>query len=383
MKPNPNSLASGVWHLASGPDMVTLFVCGDVMTGRGIDQILPHPSPPNLYEPAVSSALEYVALAEHEHGPIPRTVDDAYVWGDALEELQRRKPAARIINLETSITASDQPAPKGINYRMHPANIGVLTAAGVDCATLANNHVLDWGDVGLYETLDALKQAGIRTTGAGRTLEEAESPAIIDVDGGRVLVLAVGGDDSGVPRSWSADPTMPGVNWIGEYSARAVDRVAHVVGAAKRDRDIVIVSLHWGANWGYDIPDEHREFAHQLIDRAHVDLIVGHSSHHVKAIEVYNDRAILYGCGDFLNDYEGITGTPEGYRDDLTFMYFPTIDLATGQLSSLELVPMLIRNFRLQRPSTADARWLRDTLDRECRSFGTSVVEHAGLLTIG
>src|SRR5262245_236449 len=111
------------------------------MLGRGIDQILSHPSAPNLYEPAVTSALEYVALTERAHGAIPRGADDAYVWGDALEVLRRRNPAARIINLETSITTSDRPAPKGINYRMHPANIGVLTAAGIDCATLANNHV--------------------------------------------------------------------------------------------------------------------------------------------------------------------------------------------------------------------------------------------------
>ena len=98
----------------------TLFLCGDVMTGRGIDQILRHPSRPVLYERAVTSALEYVGLAEHAHGPIPRRVDPTYVWGVALEELERRRPAARIINLETSITTHEDAAPKGINYRMHP-----------------------------------------------------------------------------------------------------------------------------------------------------------------------------------------------------------------------------------------------------------------------
>src|SRR5262245_18251515 len=121
------------------------------MTGRGVDQLLPHPSNPQLYEPVVRSSLEYVATAERAHGPLHRPVDYRYVWGDALTELERRRPAARIVNLETSVTTSERAAPKGINYRMHPANIGVLSAAGIDCATLGNNHVLDWGREGLLE----------------------------------------------------------------------------------------------------------------------------------------------------------------------------------------------------------------------------------------
>lgn len=123
--------------------MITLFLCGDVMTGRGIDQILPHPSQPQLYEPYVRSAHEYVALAEQVNGPIPRPVDAAYVWGAALLEFDRRRPDVRIVNLETAITTSEDREAKGINYRMHPANIACLTAAGIDCCTLANNHVLD------------------------------------------------------------------------------------------------------------------------------------------------------------------------------------------------------------------------------------------------
>ncbi|HEX9877896.1 MAG TPA: CapA family protein, partial [Gammaproteobacteria bacterium] len=147
---------------------VTLMLCGDVMLGRGIDQILPHPSSPVLYEGYVRSALDYVALAERTNGPIPRAVPFSYVWGDALDELDRRKPDLRIINLETAVTRSDRPELKGINYRMNPANLPCVGAAGIDCCVLANNHVLDWGREGLLETLDAVKQAGIKTAGAGR-----------------------------------------------------------------------------------------------------------------------------------------------------------------------------------------------------------------------
>jgi len=356
----------------------TLFLCGDVMTGRGVDQVLPHPCRPNLYERVVTSALEYVALAEHAYGPIPRPVDPAYVWGVALAELERRRPDARIINLETSVTTSEAAAPKGINYRMNPANVSVLSVAGIDCAALANNHVLDWGPSGLRETLDTLARTGIRVAGAGATRAEAEAPAIIDVSGGgRVLVFAFGAPDSGVPSDWAAAAAVPGVAWIGDYSPRTVGRVRAIVAAAKHEGDVVVVSIHWGSNWGYEISHEHRWFAHQLIERAGVDVVHGHSSHHVKAIEVHRGRAILYGCGDFLNDYEGIHGA-EDYRDDLAMMYFPTLDLASGELRALEMVPLLIRNFRLQQPGQADATWLRETLDRECRPLGSGVAERNG-----
>lgn len=348
------------------------------MTGRGVDQILPHPCPPILYEPLVRSALQYVSLAERAHGPIGRPADLAYVWGVAMDELEQRKPVARIINLETSVTTSAQAVPKGINYRMHPANVGVLSAAGIDCAVLANNHVLDWGLQGLRETLDALANAGVRIAGAGHNRAEAEAPAILDVgEQSRLLVFAFGAVDSGVPASWAADAAVPGVNWIGDYSARTVDHVGDLVAAFRRPGDIVVASIHWGSNWGYEIPHDHRRFAHALIDRAGVDLVYGHSSHHVKAIEIYRGRGIFYGCGDFLNDYEGIHG-PKDFRDDLTMMYFPTLDTRSGELTALEMVPLLIRNFRLQRPDAADARWLCDTLDRECRQFGAGVFEREG-----
>ena len=140
---------------------VTLFVCGDVMTGRGIDQILPDPSAPELQESCVRDAREYVALAEQVNGPLARPVDFRYIWGDALAELDRVSPHARIINLETSITTSDTYWPgKGIHYRMNPRNVPCLTAARVDVCALANNHVLDFGYAGLEETLRTLEAEG-------------------------------------------------------------------------------------------------------------------------------------------------------------------------------------------------------------------------------
>ncbi|MDO8438273.1 MAG: CapA family protein [Nitrosomonadaceae bacterium] len=353
--------------------VITLFVCGDVMTGRGVDQVLPHPGNPVLYEPYMKSATGYVQIAEEANGPIPKPVDYSYIWGDALAELARVKPDARIINLETSVTQSDEAESKSINYRMHPANIPCITAAHIDCCTLANNHVLDWGRPGLAETLQTLKTAGIKTAGAGQNLREAAAPAVIPVAGkGRVLVFSFGSESSGIPRSWAAKAGRPGVNRLPDFSAETVWGIREGIGQVKLPGDIAVASIHWGGNWGYPVPHEQQEFARQLIDEAGVDVVHGHSSHHVQGIEVYQGKPILYGCGDFLNDYEGISGH-EAYRGDLALMYFVSMDSASGNLLRLQMTPMQIKHFRLNRASRSDTLWLNDVLNREGRKFGTGV----------
>ncbi len=351
---------------------ISLFLGGDVMTGRGIDQILPRPSPPAIYEPYVTDARTYIALAEEVHGPIPRQVDKSYVWGDALLELKRHAPDIRLVNLETAVTRSEDHWPaKGINYRMHPENTVVLTAAGIDVVALANNHILDWGYDGLAETIKSVEKAGIRHAGAGKDRRSASSPAVLDLGAkGRVLVFSAAHGSSGVPPSWAAEKDRAGVNLLPDLSDETAGRLGESVRRMKRPGDVVVLSVHWGANWGHDVPEEEREFSHRVIDAADVDLVFGHSSHHPKPIEVYHGKLILYGCGDLINDYEGISGH-ETYRSDLVLMYFVKIDPASGRLLGLEMTPFQIRGFRLNRAPASDARWLADMLDREGKAFGT------------
>lgn len=347
---------------------VGLFLCGDVMLGRGVDQILAHPGDPALHEAFVRSALDYVRLAEDANGRIPRAVAPDYVWGDALTELSGAQPQARIINLETSITKSAAYFPKGINYRMNPENIGVVSTALIDCCVLANNHVLDFGRDGLIETLETLHRAGLRTAGAGHDAAEAARPAIIDLpDGGRVLVFAFGHASSGIPPDWAAAPGVPGINFLPDFSDYTIAAITDRTRSMRHDGDLLVASIHWGGNWGYPIPTQHRRFAHRLIDTAGFDVVHGHSSHHPKTIEAYGERLILYGCGDFLNDYEGIGGY-EGYRSDLRLMYLPQLGAATGKLLSLRLVPFKIARFQLHRATIAEARWLQQTLNEHCQT---------------
>jgi len=356
---------------SNASELITVFMCGDVMTGRGIDQVLPRPSDPHLYESYVKSATRYVELAQSVNGPFPKRVEFSYPWGDALDALERVSPDVRIINLETAVTASNHYwKRKGINYRMHPENVLCIKAARIDCCVIANNHVLDWGYAGLEDTLASLEHVNVKGAGAGSDITEAEAPAVMHVNGkGRVLVFAYALPSAGVPLDWAATDSRPGVNFLANLSQETIRRITAQVQKVKRPGDIVVASIHWGGNWGYDIPDEQRDFSHRLIDEAGVDVIHGHSSHHPKGIEVYDGRPILYGCGDFLNDYEGISGHEE-YRDDLVLMYLVTMQRWSGKLERLEMVPFQIKRFRLNDVSRKDAQWLERTMNRECAMFG-------------
>jgi poly-gamma-glutamate synthesis protein (capsule biosynthesis protein) len=351
----------------------TLFLGGDVMTGRGIDQVLAHPGDPQLHESWMRSAVGYVALAEERNGPIPRSVEPGYIWGHALEVLSSTAPDARIVNLETAVTNRGLPWPgKGIHYRMHPDNIACVEIAGIDCCVLANNHVLDWSYQGLDQTLRVLETAGIAVAGAGRDAAAASAPAVIGLENGaRVVVAALGTLSSGIPAAWAAAEDRPGVSLSPSLSAGDVAAVAERIDSVAAAGDVIVASIHWGANWGYDVPKSHQRFARALIDDAGVDVVHGHSSHHALGIEVYRDRPILYGCGDLITDYEGIRGHEE-FHPDVGLLSFVTMR-AGGGLKRLELVPVRMHRFRLRLASTAETARFGEVLAREGSRFGTTV----------
>jgi len=234
-------------------DSIRLFLCGDVMTGRGIDQVLPHPTDPTLHEPYIGDAR-----SRRFRGCCPGGARGA-----------GKRPRARLLVWLT---------------------------------------------------------------------------------------------ESGVPWKWAATAQRAGVNFLEDTSKKTARRIAREMRGFNRQCDVIVASIHWGGNWGYRIRDEETCFAHQLIEHG-IAVVHGHSSHHVKTAEIYSDRLALYGCGDFLNDYEGISGY-EVFRSDLTLMYLPAIDPRLGQLVEVLLVPMRVARFRLIRAVGADAEWLCDLLNR-------------------
>lgn len=350
-----------------------LVLAGDVMTGRGVDQLLPRPSSPEIFETYLRDARDYVALAEQRSGPIPRPVALEYPWGDALKELRRADVC--IVNLETSVTRSDSAWPyKGINYRMHPDNIGCLTTAGIDVAVLANNHVLDWGREGLVETIETLRAAGLQTVGAGRNAGEAAELAMVEVGGRqRVLVAAIAEPGCGVPLTWAATPDEPGVWLFRDLDEATADALADRIQRVRRPGDVAVVSIHWGPNWGYEVKDDHVAFAHALVERG-IDVLYGHSSHHPRPLEIVHGKPIFYGCGDLLTDYEGISGY-EAFRNDLVLLY--SLRFEAGDID-VRMKPFRLRKMRLECATLPDARWLRDVLARESRPYGTDIFMDAG-----
>jgi poly-gamma-glutamate capsule biosynthesis protein CapA/YwtB (metallophosphatase superfamily) len=353
--------------------LVTLFLCGDVMLGRGVDQILPHPGDPGLRESHISDARSYVRLAERVSGPIPQPVSFSWPWGEALDVLDQSAPDVRVINLETSVSRSADFMPgKAVHYRMSPDNLPSLAAVRPDACALANNHVLDLGRAGLGETLDTLAGAGLRAAGAGRDAAAARQPAIIPVPGGRrVVVFSCGAASSGIPARWAATATGPGVDFLPSLSDAVADDLISRVRELKAPGDVVVVSIHWGSNWGYAVDDDQIRFARRLIDGG-VHLIHGHSSHHPRPVEVYRGRLILYGCGDFVDDYEGVGGY-EQFRDDLRLLYLASVAQDTGTLATLRMVPMQARKMRLRRASAGDAEWLRRVLETVSAEFRSRV----------
>jgi poly-gamma-glutamate capsule biosynthesis protein CapA/YwtB (metallophosphatase superfamily) len=352
------------------------------MLGRGIDQILRAPCTPTLHEAYVTDARDYVTLAEDHSGPIPRRARPEYPWGEALSVLESAQLDARVINLETSITRSDAYDPgKGIHYRVSPENAACLAAAKVEICALGNNHVLDWGELGLVDTLVTLDRMQIAHCGAGRDRDAAIHPAIIELgERGRIVVFSVGCRDGGVPAWWGATADRPGVYLVERLELEELLRLQTVIDRWRGPTTTIVLSIHWGANWGFDTPPAHRRFARWLIEEAGVHVVHGHSSHHVKGIEVHRGRPILYGCGDLLTDYEGIGGH-ESHRGDLSLLYLVTL-AADGTLAQLEMVPMRTYRFRLQHATSAETRWLAGTLVDCGKPLGTAAALEHDRLTL-
>ena len=182
---------------------------------------------------------------------------------------------------------------------------------------------------------------------------------------------------SGIPASWAAREEKPGLIILESLSDPILMEIRKKVTEKKQAGDLLIASVHWGGNWGYGIPYEQKEIARRLIEEAGFDLIHGHSSHHFKGIEIHKGKPIFYGCGDLINDYEGIRGQ-EAFRSELPLLYFVEINPQTGNLLCLHLIPLEIRKFRLNYAVNEKAKWVFQTMKRECNILGTILQKDEG-----
>ncbi len=298
----------------------------------------------------------------------------SYPWGDMLPLL--RKADARICNLECVISDKGEPSyPKGFHFRSDPKNVSVLEAARIDFVSLANNHVLDYGDQALVHMLRLLDDRGVKHAGAGANGKEATRPAVLKVRNVAIGFVAFTDNEP----SWKATDTRPGVFYVpvdpNDIRARKLFKLVEGLNGLV---DVVVVSAHWGPNWGYAPPPGHQPFAHALID-AGADVIFGHSGHVVRGVEIYKGRPIMYCAGDFIDDY----AVDMVERNDRSFVF--CVDFQGRSPERLKLYPSIIRDFHALAARGGIAGEIASQMISLCKPFRTSAQWHArrGWLEIG
>ncbi|HSN05307.1 MAG TPA: CapA family protein [Nitrospira sp.] len=313
-----------------------IALTGDVMLGRMVDQ--------------------YVIQN--------RSVRPEALWGDVLPVMLAAD--CRLINLECVVSSRGEewhPATKAFHFRAHPRALEFLQTAGIDGVTLANNHVLDFGADALLDCLTLLDRAGIKRTGAGGTLQEALTPALLELPQGRVAAVALTDNEP----DWEASGTKPGVNYVA-YQGRGLlepyrSRMAQVLSSARMQADLVIVSAHVGPNWG--APSRAiQTLARELIDMG-ADLYWGHSNHTPQGIELYKGKAILYSTGDFVDDY----AVDRDERNDLSFLF--VLEVEKARIGRIRLYPVRIEDLGVRVANEQEWQFLKRTMQAKCKAFGT------------
>jgi poly-gamma-glutamate capsule biosynthesis protein CapA/YwtB (metallophosphatase superfamily) len=287
------------------------------------------------------------------------------VWGDLRERL--RALDGLFVNLECCLSTRGRPwrrTNRPFHFRADPDwAVPALRDVGVDFASLANNHVLDFGEPALLDTLRHLDETGIERAGAGRDDREAFEPALVEVGGLRVAVVSL---TDNTPE-YAAGPDSPGTARV-EIDVENPDTRTTVERAIETARelepDLLATSLHWGPNMVTEPPDAFREFARWLVDRG-VDLLHGHSAHVFQGVELYDGAPILHDCGDFVDDYRV---DPE-LRNDRSFLF--ELETTNGAIEELRLVPTEIDDCAVHEASERAAEWSRERMRELSEPFGT------------
>lgn len=305
--------------------MITIGLAGDVMIGRLVNDQL-------------------------------RLVPPKYIWGDLLSILHSTD--FNLINLEAALTFSEKEVPKVFNFKSDPEHVKALKDARIDMVNLANNHILDYSEEGLLETLETLEKSDIAYVGAGRTQEEAMAPSIVKRNGIRIGVLGCTDNEP----SWKAEADKPGTFYlkIGDFKS-----IEECISKLRPKVDIIILTIHWGPNMVQRPPKGFREFAYKLLE-AGVDIIHGHSAHVYQGIEIYkNKKIIFYDTGDFVDDY----AVDPVLRNDFSFFFM--VDLTTQGIQGIRLIPVGISDCQVNRLHGKEAQMVLEHMQKLSQEFGT------------
>lgn len=285
-----------------------------------------------------------------------------FPWGDTLPVLASGD--VRICNLECAISDRGREwtrTPKIFHFRTDAKNVECLKRAGINAVSLANNHTLDYDYEALIDTVEILDGAGIDHAGAGLDLNEASRPCFFTAGGVRIGLIAFTDNEP----EWEAAPGTPGIFYVptdidDERAQFLFSRVREM----KELAEFVIVSAHWGPNWGYRPYHRHIPFAHMLVESG-ADLVFGHSCHVFQGIEVFKGKPIIYSAGDFVDDY----AVDEDERNDESFIF--TVDADKNRVDEMKLYPTIIDRFRSMMAGSERAKEIALKMQRLFAEFGT------------
>ncbi|MEM5811844.1 MAG: CapA family protein [Candidatus Aenigmatarchaeota archaeon] len=293
-----------------------------------------------------------------------------YIWGDTLKIF--KKADLRICNLECVISDKGEPwslTPKVFHFRSDAKNVEVLKVANINLVSLANNHSLDFGYEAMFEMVEILKKNNIFYAGVGENLASASKPAILEINNIKIGFLAFTDNEP----FWSAEKDKPGIFYVEiKENGKNMNYLLEKIKDTKKEVDYLIISAHWGPNWGYEPLKEHIYFAHKFIDYG-ADLIFGHSPHIFRGIEIYKNKFILYSTGDFVDDY----AVDEIERNDESFIF-----VWDTEKNIFELYPTMIENFQARLAKDKEKEIIMAKMIRLCQKLKTKIKKEKDRLII-
>ena len=324
--------------------MLTLAFTGDVMLGRLVNERL-------------------------------HTMQPEEVWGDVLPHLAQAD--LRIVNLECVLTTHPGQwtrTEKMFHFRADPKAVRVLRAARIDACVLANNHILDYEERGLFDTLHVLSAACIRHAGAGANAAEAAAPAMLDVPGAEPCRVALLSCTDNEP-VFAAETEHPGTNYLEvALQKETLECIANSIAQAREQgADLVVFSSHWGANYVERPAPEFRSFARRVIELG-ADIYYGHSAHICQGIEIYQGKPILYDTGDFIDDY----AVHPLLRNDRSCLF--KVMFEKGRLSRIELLPVSLDVGYVALAHGKEFEAICARMEMLCAEFGTKLMRRVDRL---
>lgn len=299
---------------------------------------------------AIAKEVSIVAVGDINLGGRVNSIIKQYGYYYPVSKFKKILTSADITfgNLECALSNRGKPvANKEFTFCGSPLNVQTLQLGGFDVVSVANNHSKDFGEEAFLDTLKILKENGIKPVGGGKNLDEALRPHITEKSGLKIAFLAFSGV---LPYGWSANRTNPGV-----ASLKNLIEVKRAVREAKKQANLVVVSLHWGIELSPQPLNQQEQIAHQLID-AGANLIIGHHPHVIQKIEVYKTGLIAYSMGNFIFT----PGSPKGSKSILL-----KVKLDKYGLKSFQVWPVKIINAQPEIAREETAKDIINFLSRE------------------